>query len=56
MVSEATAYNKNLLEGEEVMLYRDVTDTDQYGRLLRYIMLDDIFVKCRISSKRICRC
>ena len=49
--SEATAYNKNLLEGEEIMLYRDVTDTDQYGRLLRYIMLDDIFVNAELVAK-----
>jgi micrococcal nuclease len=49
--SEATAYNKKLLEGEEVMLYRDVTDTDQYGRLLRYIMLDDIFVNAELVAK-----
>ncbi|MBM3205336.1 thermonuclease family protein [Candidatus Shapirobacteria bacterium] len=35
---------KELLEGREVRLEKDVSETDQYGRWLRYVYLDDLFV------------
>ena len=39
---EASAYVSSLLpEGSEVRLERDVTDTDSFGRLLRYVYLAD---------------
>jgi endonuclease YncB( thermonuclease family) len=38
---EAFDYNMDLVRGETVILVRDVSDTDQYGRLLRYIYLPD---------------
>ena len=38
---EASDYNKTLLAGGYVRLVRDITDTDKYGRLLRYIYLPD---------------
>lgn len=34
-------FNRELVEGETVTLMRDVSETDQYGRLLRYVYLDD---------------
>lgn len=34
---EAFARNKELLEGKEIKLEKDVSDTDKYGRLLRYV-------------------
>lgn len=37
----ASAYLKDLLEGKTVYLERDVSDTDRYGRLLRYVYLPD---------------
>jgi len=40
--SEASEYVSSLLpEGSRVRLERDVTDTDRYGRLLRYVYLED---------------
>lgn len=36
---EATDANRRLVEGQIVELERDVTDVDQYGRLLRYVYL-----------------
>jgi micrococcal nuclease len=39
--SEAAEANRQLVEGKIVELERDVSDTDQYGRLLRYVYLDD---------------
>lgn len=39
---EASAYVSSLLpEGSTVRLERDVTDTDAFGRLLRYVYLED---------------
>ena len=37
MGPEASAANKALVEGQHVVLERDVSETDQYGRLLRYV-------------------
>ena len=37
---EATARNKELVLGKEVRLEKDVSETDRYGRLLRYVYVD----------------
>lgn len=36
---EASNYTKSQLEGKEVYLEKDVSETDKYGRLLRYVWL-----------------
>ncbi len=36
---EASSENKNLVEGKRVILEKDISETDKYGRLLRYIYL-----------------
>lgn len=41
MAREASAANEALVEGREVVLERDVSDTDRYDRLLRYIWLHE---------------
>lgn len=38
---EASAFNKKLVEGKKVILERDVSDRDKYGRLLRFVYLED---------------
>lgn len=38
---EATAVNKALVNGQDVYLEKDVSETDRYGRLLRYVYLED---------------
>lgn len=38
---EASAKNKELVEGKMVRLEKDVSDTDRYGRLLRFVYLED---------------
>ena len=38
---EASAANERLVEGRDVTLETDVSDVDQYGRLLRYVWLRD---------------
>ena len=41
---EASDKNKQLVEGKEVRIEKDVSETDKYGRLLRYIYVGDIFI------------
>ncbi len=42
---EATAFNKQLVMGKQLYLVSDKTDSDHYGRLLRYVFTDDgVFV------------
>lgn len=41
MGPEACEANRRLVEGETVYLEKDVSETDQYGRLLRYVFLAD---------------
>ena len=41
---EASARNKELVEGKEVRLVKDITDRDKYGRLLRYVYVGDLFI------------
>jgi len=41
---EASNKNKELVEGKWVRLERDISDTDRYGRWLRYVYVDDEFV------------
>lgn len=38
---EASDFNKKLVEGKKVMLEKDVSETDKFGRLLRYVYLKD---------------
>jgi len=41
---ESQAANAGLVEGKQVALVRDTTNMDQYNRLLRYVIVDDLFV------------
>jgi micrococcal nuclease len=41
---EAKAKNIELVEGKLVTLEKDVSETDKYGRLLRYVYVDGVFV------------
>ncbi len=38
---EASSRNKELVSGQTVYLEKDVSETDRYGRLLRYVWLAD---------------
>lgn len=38
---EASAKNKELVEGKSVRLEKDISDKDRYGRLLRFVYLED---------------
>lgn len=41
---QAKDKNKELVEGKEIIIEKDVSETDRYGRLLRYVWVDNIFV------------
>lgn len=46
---EATEANRALVAGQTVYLVKDVSDTDRYGRLLRYVYLaDGTFVNAQL--------
>ncbi|MBX3064312.1 MAG: thermonuclease family protein [Anaerolineae bacterium] len=45
---EAYEFNKSLVQGRQVLLVRDVSETDRYGRLLRYVYADGIFVNAEL--------
>lgn len=41
---QAFEENKKWVEGKRVRLEKDVSETDRYGRLLRYVWVDDVFI------------
>jgi micrococcal nuclease len=41
---EASAKNKELVLGKEVRLVKDVSETDKYGRILRYVYVGDSLI------------
>lgn len=41
---ESSDKNKELVDGKTVRLVKDISEADKYGRLLRYVYVDDIFV------------
>jgi len=41
---EASDKNKELVEGKDVELEKDVSETDKYGRLLRYVWIEDLLI------------
>ena len=49
--NEAAQKTKDLVSDKHVWLYKDVSETDQYGRLLRYVMVDDIFLNETLVSE-----
>ncbi len=47
--SEATQANRQLVEGKKVLLEKDVSETDRYDRLLRYVyLLDGTFINAEL--------
>jgi len=51
LAQEATRCNRKLLEGKAIRLEKDVSETDRYGRLLRYVYADDIFVNAELVKQ-----
>jgi len=49
--SEATARNKELVEGKVVNLQKGKRDRDEYDRLLRYVYVDGVFVNAELVAQ-----
>ena len=49
--SEATARNKELVEGKVVYLQKGKRDRDEYDRLLRYVYIDGVFVNAELVAQ-----
>ena len=45
---QATEYNDKLVEGRRVVLERDTSNKDRFGRLLRYVYVDGILVNAEL--------
>ncbi len=52
---EAWQLNRQLVEGKRVRLERDVSETDRYSRLLRYVYVDGIFVNGELVREGLAR-
>ena len=50
LAEEATMVNGNLVDGKVVELEKDVSETDRYGRLLRYVYVGDMFVNAELVA------
>jgi micrococcal nuclease len=48
---EATDANRALVEGKAVRLERDVSETDRYGRLLRYVWVGGTMVNVELVRR-----
>lgn len=48
---EASNKNKELVEGNNVHLEKDISERDQYGRLLRYVFLGDQFINLEMVKQ-----
>lgn len=52
---EATNENRQLVEGKTIEIFRDISDTDKYGRLLRYVYLGNVFVNASLVKNGFAR-
>jgi micrococcal nuclease len=44
LAGESLAANRRLVEGKTVLMMRDLSEADRFGRLLRYVIADGVFV------------
>jgi micrococcal nuclease len=48
---EASRRNRELVQGRQVMLEKDVSETDRFGRLLRYVWVDGQMVNALMVAE-----
>lgn len=53
--SEAREANRRLTAGKKVRLERDVSETDKYDRLLRYVWVEDMLVNAELVRQGLAR-
>lgn len=44
LAGEALAANRKLVAGKRIVMIRDLSEADRYGRLLRFVLADGVFV------------
>lgn len=49
---QAMEANRAMVENQQVVLVRDESDVDEYGRYLRYVIVGDAFVNLRLLQQR----
>jgi micrococcal nuclease len=49
--NQASVHNQQLVFGKTVTLVKDVSETDAFDRLLRYVLIENIFVNHEIVAK-----
>jgi micrococcal nuclease len=52
---DAWQANRRLVEGKRVRLEKDVSQTDRYNRLLRYVYVDGVFVNAELAKMGLAR-
>lgn len=50
LADEARAFNEELVLGQVVRLEKDISETDKYDRLLRYVYVNDVLVNAELLS------
>lgn len=50
LAEEATQANRDMVEDKVVSLEKDVSETDRYGRLLRYVFVGYSFINAELVS------
>ncbi len=48
---EASIKNAQLVYGKNAVLIKDVSETDRYGRLLRYVVVDGLFINYELVAQ-----
>ena len=48
---EATVMNFKLVVGKSAMIVKDVSEADRFGRLLRYVIVDNLFVNYELVAQ-----
>lgn len=48
---EASAFNTQLVTGKSILLEKDVSNVDRYGRLLRYVWLDGKLINWQLVAE-----
>lgn len=49
--SASAEFNRKLVEGKTVRLEKDVSETDKYKRLLRYVYVDQVFINKKLVDE-----
>ncbi len=49
--AEAKAANRELVEGKMIRLEMDTSEADRYGRLLRYVWVDDLMINLELVRR-----